>query len=82
MVELLCAEKAVFKATKGLADAWALESQLCANFYMLQSDKATSLMQKTDLDIGIMTLVAMKHGLYRHPTPGAILHSKKYHCYR
>ena len=81
MVELLCAEKAIFKATKCLADAQALESQLHANFYMLQSDKATSLMQKTDLDIGITTLAAMKCRLYRHPTPGEILHSKNYHCY-
>lgn len=81
MVELLCAEKVIFKATKCLADAWALESQLCAKFYMLQSDKATLLMHKADLDIGIMTLVAIKHGLYRHPFPGAILHSKKYHHY-
>ena len=48
---------------------------------MLQSDKATLLMHKADLDIGIMTLAAIKHGLYRHPSPGAILHSKKYHHY-
>lgn len=81
MVELLHAEKAIFKATKCLADAQALESQLCAKFYMLQSDKATLLMHKADFDIGIMNLAAIKHGLYRHPSPGAILHSKKYHHY-
>ena len=73
MVELLHAEKAIFKATKFLADAQALESQLHANFYMLQSDKATLLMQKTDLDIGITTLAAMKHRLYKHPTPKNII---------
>ena len=81
MIDLLYAEKTIFKATKCLANAQALESNLHMNFYRLQSNKAVGLMQKADLDIGIMTLAAMKWGLYHHPTPGTILHSQKYHCY-
>ena len=81
MIDLLYAEKTIFKATKRLANAQALESNLHMNFYRLQSNKAVGLMQKADLDIGIATLAAMKWGLYHHPTLGAILHSQKYHRY-
>ena len=81
MIDLLYTEKAIFKAAKHLVDAWALESNLYMNFYRLQSNKAAGLMQKADLDFGIMTLAAMKQGLYCHPTPGVTLHSQKYHCY-
>ena len=64
MIDLVYAEKAVFRATKHLADAWALESQLHAEYYELQSLKVATLMKKADLDIGVTTLAAMQRGLY------------------
>jgi hypothetical protein len=82
MIDLAYAEKAILKATKRLADARALESQLRAEFYELQSNKAATLMNKADLDIGITTLAAMKRGLYRFPTPVGILRSRKYRHHR
>ena len=82
MIDLVHAERSIFKATKRLADARSLESKLHAEFYAFQSNEAAALIQKADLDIGVMTLAAMKWGLYRYPSPGAILHSQKYchHC--
>ena len=82
MIDLVCDERAIFKATKCLAEAWSLESKLCTEFYAFQSNKAAALMQKADLDIGVTTSAAINWGLYQYPSPGAILHSQKYchHC--
>lgn len=82
VIDLVYAEKAIFRATKHLADARALESQLHAEFYELQSNKANSLMKKADLDIGVTTLSTMWWGLYQFPTPVGILQSQKYHSHR
>ena len=78
MIYLVHAERAILKATKCLADAQSLESRLCAEFYVFQSNEAAALMQKADMD-GCHGFGCSKGGLYQYPSPRAIIHSQKYH---
>ena len=63
ILDLICTDKAVFKAMKCLADARALESKLYADFYKMQSKKAALLVAQENLEISSITLTAQRRGL-------------------